>query len=229
MAQKTNPISFRLGSTRVWDSTLQVYGKSYSNYFLPLHSYLASKSYLQRHFSFNTFAPEIYELEFRKNAMLVNIRNSHLVNFSYCLPHKTSNKITDKFFAGTILFRFFPKAGELPDVVRLAHYARYLLEMNTPPKKVIWSLHHLVKLSTNLRKVFYYKFGLLNARLKGFKVQMSGRFSNSKNQMAQTIVYKVGLLPLTCIKSSVDYLNIKVHTKLGSCGLQIWLFYEIQN
>nr|YP_009684858.1 ribosomal protein S3 [Gloiopeltis furcata]BBK20771.1 ribosomal protein S3 [Gloiopeltis furcata] len=229
MAQKTNPISFRLGSTRVWDSTFQIYGKPHLSYFLLFHKYLMSKSYLRKYFSSAALAPEVYRYEFRKNVVLVNVRNSYLTKPVRRPLHDSFSKTINEFFVGAVRFQLFPKLGELPDIAHLSHYARYLLETNTSPKKVIWSLRHLIRLNADVRKVSYHKFGVLDVKLKGFKVQMSGRFSNSKNQMAKKIVYKVGLLPLTHIKSSVDYINTEIHTKLGTCGLQIWLFYEIQN
>ena len=55
MAQKINPISFRLGITQVWNSTLQIYGKSFSGYFLLLHKQLQIQNFIKRYFQKHGF------------------------------------------------------------------------------------------------------------------------------------------------------------------------------
>ena len=66
----------------------------------------------------------------------------------------------------------------------------------------------------------YFKFGLIKTELIGFKIRLVGRFDGS-NQMAKCFDQTVGTLSLTNLSIFVEYSNTEIHTKLGTCGVQI--------
>lgn len=73
----------------------------------------------------------------------------------------------------------------------------------------------------NSYKFSYFKYGFKKVYLKGFKIRLSGRFEGSKTQMAKSVEYTIGSLPLTCLNSYVEFKKKELFTKSGICGLQI--------
>jgi ribosomal protein S3 len=69
--------------------------------------------------------------------------------------------------------------------------------------------------------VKYTVNGIKSTELKGFKLQMSGCFESSRNQMAKTIKCNFGTIPLTKLNGYIDYSKTTFFTKFGSCGLKI--------
>lgn len=230
MAQKINPISFRLGISQVWDSTLQLYGKSYLNYFLIFHKYLQIRNILNRIFLKNNLIIDFQEWKIYKNKISLNIYYSHLFNSKQINHLNCFNKVSKtilEWFSIISSIHFYLKAQKTSTTKILIAYTHYLLEQNISAKKIIWNLCKFLETNKKIEKISYFKFGIFKLHLKGFKIRLSGRFDNSKNQMSKNIEQTVGSLPLTCLKSSVEYINKEIYTKSGICGLQIWLFYEI--
>jgi ribosomal protein S3 len=79
----------------------------------------------------------------------------------------------------------------------------------------------------NTKKVVYNNKGPIVLKLKGFKLQASGRLDNIRNQMSKTSSQIGGSLPLSQLNSYVEYCSFNIHTKSGVNNLQVWLFYTV--
>lgn len=230
MAQKINPISFRLGVIQIWNSSIQIYGKSFNQYHLILHKYLQIQKFLHKLFSKNNLLLDLQEIKIQKNKISLNIHYSYLsykkkvINKNLFL--KTFKMVNQWFYLPNKI-HFYLKS-ELKSTANLVIvYAEYLLEQSISHKKILISLCKLLELQLNKQKISFFKTGLFKTKLKGFKIRLAGRLDGSKNQMAKSIEQISGSLPLASIKSYVEYKSIALYTKSGICGLQIWLFYEI--
>nr|YP_010164458.1 ribosomal protein S3 [Polyopes lancifolius]QRM91053.1 ribosomal protein S3 [Polyopes lancifolius] len=226
MAQKINPISLRLGLIQVWDSTLQNYGKLYINYSTILHSQLQIYQFLIHFFSFNKLLLGSKQLSHSSDKVLLNITHSNLIQGSdknlLVQPPGFSNH-----FNGKILTRLYLRLQWFSTVDLVFNYVQYLLKQNIPLNKIFLNLCRLFENQLNSKKILYSTHGPIIGNLRGFKIRLSGRFDNSRNQMAKSIKYKVGSLSLMKLQSHVEFKNSEISTKLGTCGLQLWLFYEI--
>lgn len=62
-----------------------------------------------------------------------------------------------------------------------------------------------------------------NARIKGVKIQCSGRPNGSDMSMVQWS--KHGSIPAHSYNKKIDYHYTDVHTKYGLCGIKVWIYY----
>lgn len=62
-----------------------------------------------------------------------------------------------------------------------------------------------------------------NSRVKGLKVQCSGRPGGSDMSMIQWS--KHGSIPAHSYNKKIDYYYTDVHTKYGLCGIKVWVYY----
>lgn len=229
MAQKINPISFRLGITQVWNSTIQVYGKSFNIYFLILQKQIQIQEYLIRFFQLNNFLLNYQEWKIHKNKIFLNVYYSlsfYSKTTRNLLFLKQLSELISRWFSNEIFIRFYLKPQWSSTSNLIVAYTQYLLEQKTTPKKIIWNLCKFLKAYMKSTKISYFKFGVLKTSLTGFKIRLSGRFDDS-NQMAKKFEQTVGSLSLTNLESFIEYSNKEIPTKSGICGIQVWLFYSI--
>lgn len=57
---------------------------------------------------------------------------------------------------------------------------------------------------------------------KGIKVQISGRIGGA--EMARTETYKEGRIPLHTLRADIDYHWEEAHTTYGRIGIKVWIF-----
>nr|YP_010881003.1 ribosomal protein S3 [Grateloupia cornea]WIA66122.1 ribosomal protein S3 [Grateloupia cornea] len=223
MAQKINPVSLRLGLTQVWDSTLQNYGKLHNNYSVILHDQLQIHQLLTQLFKLNKLILGTKQFNYSENII-------KLTAFYSDLDRSISAELLksiSKWSGNKILIRFYPKLKWFSTANLIFNYAWFLSKQNLPLNKIFWNLYRSLKMQINSKKILRSTYGPIVGELQGFRICLSGRFDNSRNQMAKTVKYKVGSLPLMNLQSYVEFTNSEIHTKLGTCGVQLWLFYKI--
>nr|YP_008963769.1 ribosomal protein S3 [Grateloupia angusta]AGO19282.1 ribosomal protein S3 [Grateloupia angusta] len=229
MAQKINPISLRLGLTQVWDSTLQNYGKLHNNYAVIFHNQLQIYKLLTQLFKLNNFALGTKQFNHSENIVKLTIFYSNLIyypNLDKIISVKLL-KLVSAWYGNRALIRIYLSLKWFSTTSLIFNYMWFLLKQNTPLNKTFWSLCRSLKMQINSKKILHSTCGPIVGELQGFRICLSGRFDNSRNQMAKTINYKLGSLPLINLQSYVEFTNSEIHTKLGTCGVQLWLFYKI--
>nr|YP_009500463.1 ribosomal protein S3 [Gracilariopsis heteroclada]AXE43625.1 ribosomal protein S3 [Gracilariopsis heteroclada] len=230
MAKKINPTSLRLGITQVWDFTLQNYGKLTSRNILYTLKRLQLKNVITQFFNLNKFLVGEQEIWYYHNNLFLNIYfTDYIIKNCSKYPsilHSISSLIFE-WFSLKVRLRIFRKTVWASTPNMLISYADYLIKQHKNPNKVLWQLCQFLKTHLNSTKVIYSTKGIHLVYLKGFQVRLVGRFDNTKNQMSKNIQQGFGALSLMSLKSRVEFVHKELYTKLGSCGLQIWLFYEI--
>nr|YP_009131060.1 ribosomal protein S3 [Asparagopsis taxiformis]AHX02396.1 ribosomal protein S3 [Asparagopsis taxiformis] len=228
MAQKTNPISLKLGKYQVWDSISQNYGKTYIYYSKVLHNHLQFLIYLNRIFFYN-FVLSYTEWFILKQKVYLNIYYSD-TTFSESLQffkmQKEIQKVIPKFLLLKSCVRFYLRISISSISMFLMFYTQYLLKKDIALLKIMNSMYKILNSCLNLVKVSYSKNGPIRIKLIGFKIRLAGRFDNSRNQMAKVSKLSLGQLSLTSLNYYMEYSKKDIFTKFGTCGLQIWLFYE---
>ena len=230
MAQKVNPIIFRLGTIQIWESLLQVYGKSFKQYSLILHKCLQLQNLLIRLFKKNNLLLDKQEWKLYQNKIFLSIEYLPLLDTKKAFTKSFFERlfcIINQWFTTKVIVQYYLKSELKYTTNLIVYYTEYLLEKNITSKKILLNLSNLLEKQLNFKKVSYFKPGILVVKLKGFKICLSGRLEGSKNQMAKSIEQTSGSLPLTSINNYVEYKTEGIHTKSGMFGIQIWLFYEI--
>jgi ribosomal protein S3 len=106
-------------------------------------------------------------------------------------------------------------------------YILYNRKKNFSLKKILKRVTFILNSRLNSKKIVYNTKGPIFLKLKGFKIKISGRFDNTRNQMSKTLSNSGGNLPLSKLNSYIEYHNSKIYTNSGLNNLQVWLFYTI--
>lgn len=230
MARKVNPISLRLGLTQVWNLTIQNYGKLNYCYMSSFLQYWRTRNIIAKILKFNKFLINDKELWYINNTLFLNIYMVDLVKKHsdiYLFLIKELSKLVCKWFSLKVDLRIYKRISWMTTSNLMLSYVSYLFDENRNLNKILWQVCTFLKKHLHKGKVVYSTKGIRIAYLKGFKIRLVGRFDNTKSQMAKSIQQGSGSLSLLSLKNQVEYMQKNLHTKLGSCGLQIWLFYEI--
>nr|YP_009019510.1 ribosomal protein S3 [Gracilaria salicornia]AHG53097.1 ribosomal protein S3 [Gracilaria salicornia] len=230
MARKVNPISLRLGLTQVWNLTIQNYGKLNYCYMSSFLQYWRTRNIIAKILKFNKFLINDKELWYINNTLFLNIYMVDLVkkhSDMYLFLIKELSKLVCKWFSLKVDLRIYKRISWMTTSNLMLSYVSYLFDENRNLNKILWQVCTFLKKHLHKGKVVYSTKGIRIAYLKGFKIRLVGRFDNTKSQMAKSIQQGSGSLSLLSLKNQVEYMQKNLHTKLGSCGLQIWLFYEI--
>nr|YP_009511791.1 ribosomal protein S3 [Gracilaria caudata]AXI97668.1 ribosomal protein S3 [Gracilaria caudata] len=230
MARKINPISLRLGLTQVWDFTIQNYNKLGYCYVMSLVKQFQIESIITKILKLNEFFVNDKEFWYFRNQLFLNIyviEVSRTHSDKYLMLMKELSKVISSWFSLKIFLRIYKRVNWITTSSLTSNYILYLFEQNKSPNKVLWQVCRFLKKNLYSKKVVYSTKGIRSVYLRGFKVRLVGRFDNTKSQMAKSIQQSAGSLSLISLKNQVEFIQRDFYTKLGSCGLQIWLFYEI--
>nr|YP_009490379.1 ribosomal protein S3 [Gracilaria edulis]AWH62513.1 ribosomal protein S3 [Gracilaria edulis] len=231
MTRKINPISLRLGLLQIWDFTIQNYTKLDYYYVLSFFKQFQLDNVILKILKINRFLISDKEFLYINRKLFLNI---YVLDNNYVLQNKYFSVIFDlskillNWFSLKVYLRIYKKIDYMLTSNLVLNYAIYLIEQNQNFNKVLWLINQFIMNHFNTVKVIYCTKGIRHVHLKGFKIQLVGRFSNTKNQMAKSIQQNFGSLSLISLKNYVEFSQKDLHTKLGTCGLRIWLFYEIK-
>nr|AHX02447.1 ribosomal protein S3 [Plocamium cartilagineum] len=222
-------MSLRLGIIQVWNFMLQNYDHEFKNYAIILHKQLQLQLFLKYFFLNMIFFSHI-DFWCYQNSIFLNIYyiNIDFLKNKYFFKHYTELlNIIQKKFLCKIKIRLYYKIEHFSTVYLISNYFCYLLNENMSFSKILWILIRFLEKNLNTYKIMYSKKGPIKMILKGFKIKLVGRFHNTRNPMAKSIEYNMGSLSLISLKNQVEFSKTEVMTKLGVCGLHIWLFYEV--
>ena len=68
----------------------------------------------------------------------------------------------------------------------------------------------------------YIDIAMQNREVKGIKIKLAGRLNGA--EIARTEQLRKGRLPLTTIRSNIDYGEIVAVTTYGAIGIKVWLY-----
>nr|YP_009504390.1 ribosomal protein S3 [Gracilaria chouae]AWX65722.1 ribosomal protein S3 [Gracilaria chouae] len=230
MTRKINPTSLKLGLTQVWDFTIQNYSKLNYCYAFSFLKQLQIEDITSKFLKVNKFLVNDREFWYFNNQLFLNIYIVEVISKQvdkHLFLIQDLAKLLSNWFSLKIYLRIYKRIYWTTTSNLILSYASYLLEQNKNPNKILWQICVFLNKHRYHSKIVYSTKGIRLAYLKGFKVRLVGRFDNTKSQMAKSIQQSSGSLSLVSFKNRVEFVQKNLYTKLGSCGLQIWLFYEI--
>ncbi len=203
MGQKVNPIGFRLGVIRTWDSKWYVKSK-YADY---LHEDLKIRNYILKKLK-NAEVGKVEIIRYPAERVTVNILTARpgLVigkkGSDIEVLKKELQKMTDKKLHLNIV--------ELRNTATNA-----TLVANHVAKQIEGRISHKRAMKQAIQNS-------MKAGAKGIKIIVSGRLGGS--DMARTEHYKEGRIPLHTLRAEVDYGFAESMTQFGKTGVKVWLF-----
>lgn len=203
MGQKVNPIGFRLGITRTWDSrwfAKQGYGKL-------LHEDIKLRHYLKE----KLYSAGIAKIEIERAASKVKI-NVHTARPGIVIGKKG---------AGVELLK--------ADVQKLSKNEVFLniIEVKKPEanatliaENVASQLEKRVAFRRAMKKCMTAAF---KQGIKGIKIRVSGRLGGA--EIARTEWYSEDSVPLHTLRANVDYGTATAKTTYGVIGVKAWVYH----
>lgn len=223
MSKKISSTSKYLGISRDWFVNFQHYGNFYGNFFFSfLNTYNLINLVIRNIFKTNILVlkKQIYlffkfmELDFK----FFYLKGS--INLFY---YQINFLLLNNFFLNVKLNFFFNKLNFFSKQF-LEVYLEYLSFYNSP-KKIFNLVTVLLKNQINKTSIFYFNSGLKKIQLKGFKIQLKGRYELSKSTLSKKQFLKFGQVTSNNLNNLLDLLNKDIYSKLGKSTLKIWFFY----
>jgi small subunit ribosomal protein S3 len=203
MGQKVNPIGFRVGIVRPWESQW-FSAKEYARY---VHEDLAIRTYIKKKY-YHAGVSSIY-IERAANKAKVHI---HAAKPGVILGKRAAGledlRINLAKITGTK--EIFPKVIE----VRKVETDAQLVAENIAAQ--------LVKRVSFRRAMKKAMTQAMRSGAKGVKVMCSGRLGGS--EMSRTEFYRDGRVPLHTIRADIDYGFAEAKASYGVIGVKVWIF-----
>lgn len=202
MGQKVNPIGFRLGVTRTWDS--RWYAKR--DFSRLLHEDIKLRQYLKE----KLFGAGIARIEIERAANKVKI-NVHTARPGIVIGKKGSGVEQIK-----------------ADVQRLSKNEVFLniIEVKKPESNAVLIAENV---ASQLEKRVAFRRAMKKCMtsafkqgIKGIKIRVSGRLGGA--EIARTEWYSEDSVPLHTLRANIDYGTAIARTTYGVIGVKAWVY-----
>jgi small subunit ribosomal protein S3 len=205
MGQKVNPIGFRLGIIRTWDSKWF----AAKDYALFLHEDLRMKKFLKE----RLYQAGISKMEIERAA---NKDKRAKMNIWTARPGIVIGR---KGVEVENLKRELQKLTDKEIILNISEVKRPEVDAQLVAENVVLQLERRVSFRRAMKRNVSQamKFGA-----KGIKIMCSGRLAGA--EMARTEWYREGRVPLQTIRADIDYGTARARTKYGAIGVKVWLF-----
>ena len=204
MGQKVNPIGFRLGVNKDWESKWYA-GKDYAKV---LNKDIQIREYLETKLKDAAVASII--IERKKNRIDVNINTAK---------------------PGVIIGKGGEDIEKLrKEIKKLVGEDVYvnIVEVKNPDlnaKLVAQSIASQIEARAPFRSAQKRAIrNTMKAGAKGIKTSVSGRLGGA--EMARTEGYTEGTVPLHTIRADVDYATAEADTTYGKIGVKVWIYKD---
>ncbi len=202
MGQKVNPIGFRLGIIKTWDS--RWYAKA--DYAKLLHEDLKLRTFLKRRL-YNSGVSKI-EIERAANKAKINI---YTARPGLIIGKKGSEVETLK--------KELAKLTDKEVYLNIQEVRKPELDAQLVAENVALQLERRIAFRRAMKKsvTSALKFGA-----KGIKITCSGRLGGA--EMSRTEWYREGRVPLHTLRADIDYGLAEAKTTYGIIGVKVLLF-----
>lgn len=205
MGQKTNPIGFRIGYTKKWESLW--YAKN--NYAEHL-----KHDYLLREFIYKKVRAKISRLEILRayNKLTINLycdKPGLVIGRKGSEIAKIKNDLCKKYdFLGNLTFNIIEQEKIDLNAPIVAQNVATQIEKRSAHKRVMKrSISSSMKMGAT-----------------GIKIKCSGRLAGA--EIARSEVFHEGSIPLTTINANISYGAAEAHTTYGVIGVKVWIYKE---
>nr|YP_010392506.1 ribosomal protein S3 [Canarina eminii]UPX08115.1 ribosomal protein S3 [Canarina eminii] len=216
MAQKINPLGFRLGTTQSHHSIWFAQPKDYSANLQEdkkIRDYITN--YIKKNTKISSIVEGITHIEIQKQIDVIKIKiytaSSKLVDEKQSQEIKELERNLKKEF--NCVHRKLTLT-----ITRIAQPYRN-------PKILAEFISNQLKKRVSFRKAMKKAIELSEkANTKGIRVQIAGRLDG--NDIARVESIQEGPLPLQTIRAKIDYCSYPVQTIYGVLGIKIWIFID---
>jgi len=205
MGQKTNPLGFRLGIIKTWDSRWFA-SKNYAKFLL---EDMAIKKYLKdKLYQAGISKIEIERAANKDKRVKINIHTS-----------RPGLVIGRKGSEVDSLKKELQVMTDKEVILNITEVKRPEIDAQLVAENVALQIERRVSFRRAMKRNVSQalKFGA-----KGIKVMCAGRLAGA--EMARTEWYREGRVPLQTIRADIDYGFAIARTKYGVIGIKVWIY-----
>nr|YP_009414767.1 ribosomal protein S3 [Platycodon grandiflorus]YP_009414800.1 ribosomal protein S3 [Platycodon grandiflorus]ARR27772.1 ribosomal protein S3 [Platycodon grandiflorus]ARR27791.1 ribosomal protein S3 [Platycodon grandiflorus]UBK12171.1 ribosomal protein S3 [Platycodon grandiflorus]UBK12204.1 ribosomal protein S3 [Platycodon grandiflorus]UXO94469.1 ribosomal protein S3 [Platycodon grandiflorus] len=234
MAQKINPLGFRLGTTQSHHSIWFAKPKDYSANLQEdekIRDYI--KNYVQKNINISSIVEGITRIEIQKGIEVTQIKiytaSSKLGNQNQSREKKELQRNEIQEFQRNLRKEFYCVNRKLNlTITRLRQPYRnpkILAEFISNQVTNRVSFRKAMKKAIELNeKTNNEKTNNEKTNIKGIRVQIAGRLDGKDIARVESI--QKGRLPLQTIRAKIDYCSYSFQTISGVLGIKIWIFID---
>ncbi|MBC6443925.1 MAG: 30S ribosomal protein S3 [Alphaproteobacteria bacterium GM202ARS2] len=203
MGQKTNPIGFRLGINRTWDSRWYAYRK---------YAQFLREDIKIRHF-------------LKKRLQQAGL--------SRVLIERKAEDVRVTILAarpGVVIGKKGADIEKLRKTIRAISQGNLALDIKDVRKPEIDA--HLIadNIAHQLERRVAFRRAVKRAMqaaermgVKGIRIHVGGRLGGA--EIARTEAFRYGQVPLHTLRADIDYGTAVAHTTYGTCGVKVWVYH----
>jgi small subunit ribosomal protein S3 len=202
MGQKTNPVGFRLGINRTWDSRWFA-TKEYSKW---LDEDIKVRTYIKK----RLFKAGVARVEIERSGGKASV-NIYTARPGMVIGRKGSE---------VDLLRAELKARTGRDVqINIKDVKKPELNAQLVAEHIAMQLQQRVAFRRAMKKTIQ---SAMRMGAQGIKVQCSGRLGGS--EIARREGYHEGRVPLHTLRADIDFARSTAHTTFGCVGVKVWIY-----
>lgn len=207
MGQKTHPYGFRLGVTKDWYSKWYSSKKEY-NYFL-LEDYKIRKEFKSLGPNAAISAIEIVRRgENELRVIIHSARPGMLIGKKGAEISKLEEMVHKNLIRKYEIVKVDVKDVKHPE-----------LDSELIAQGIVQKIEQKISYKRAIKQAIA---SAMRAGAKGIKIQVSGRLDGA--EIARTVWYREGRVPLHTIYADIDYAEEPALTKFGRIGVKVWVY-----
>ena len=203
MGQKVNPIGFRLGVNRTWDSRWFADGAEYARL---LHEDFRIREYLRE-----------------------NLKQAGISRIIIERPHKKCRVTIYSARPGVVigkkgadienLRRAVSKMTDSEVHLNIVEVRKPEIDANLVADNIAQQLERRIAFRRAMKRAVQ---SAMRMGAEGIRITCSGRLGGA--EIARTEWYREGRVPLHTLRADVDYGTATAHTAYGTNGIKVWIF-----
>jgi small subunit ribosomal protein S3 len=203
MGQKVNPIGFRLGIVKDWNSTWYADGRDYANY---LNADIAVREFIRKKLAHAS----ISRIEIQRPA-----KNARIVIHT-ARPGIVIGKKGEDIDA---LRKEVANMMGVPVHIGVEEIRKPELDAYLVAENIAGQLVRRIMFRRAMKRAVTNSMRL---GAEGIKVKVSGRLNGA--EIARSEWYREGRVPLHTLRADIDYGLAEAHTTYGVIGVKVWIF-----
>lgn len=205
MGQKVNPIGFRLGITKNWESRWFAEGKAYYDL---LHEDIQIRKEIKKRFYHAGIARVDIEraanrakitIHTARPGIIIGRKGTEIDKFRHELEKKTGKQIS----------------------INVEEVKRPDLSAQLVAENIASQLLRRIGFRRAMKRTV---LASVKAGAQGIKIQCSGRLAGA--EIARSEWHREGRVPLHTLRADIDYGFAEARTKYGVIGIKVWIFHR---
>lgn len=203
MGQKINPIGFRLGINRTWDSRWFATKGEYGQL---VHEDLAIRAYLEKELSAASIAKVVIERPHKKCRVSIHAARPGII-------------IGKK---GADIEKLRKKVGTMTDSevhINIVEVRKPEIDATIVAQSIAQQLERRIAFRRAMKRSVQ---SAMRLGAQGIRINCAGRLGGA--EIARMEWYREGRVPLHTLRADIDYGVAEAKTAYGICGVKVWIF-----